>query len=108
MAHFSYKALVWSHVKIIKEVAKDPNSLSDALFQNGIISRGIRDEIQLKSIGDTEKARKLAICLEDKIKAFPHRYEDIIEILREDFGGLVVALKNKEEEIQAEILEGGK
>ena len=91
-------------MKTIKEVAKDPNSLSDALFQNGIISRNIRDEIQLDSIGDTQKARKLAICLEDIIKAYPHRYKEIIEILREDFGDLVVALKNKE----AEILAGGK
>ncbi len=102
MAHFSYKVLVWSHVKIIEEIAKDPNSLSGALFQNGIISPEIRNEMQLDSIGDTQKAIKLAICLEDKIKAFPHRYEEIIEILREDFGDLVVALKDKEEEIRAE------
>ncbi len=105
MAHLSYKVLVWSHVKEIEEVAKDPNSLSDALFQNGIISQGIRDEIQLDCIGDTQKARILATCLEDIIKVFPHRYEDIIEILRENFGYLVVALKNKEEEI---LLAGGK
>ncbi len=104
MAHFSYKVLVGSHVKIIEEVAKNPKSLSGVLFQKGIISQGIRDEIQLDSIGDTQKAIKLAICLEDIIKAYPHRYEDIIEILREDFGDLVVALKNKE----AEILAGGK
>ncbi len=30
---------------MIEEIAKDPNSLSDALFQNGIISQGVRDEI---------------------------------------------------------------
>ncbi len=103
MAHnISYKALVWSRVKVIEEVAKDPNSLSDALFQNGIIAQGIRDEIQLDCIGDTQKARILATCLEDIIKVFPHRYEDIIEILRENFGDLVVTLKNKEEEILAE------
>ena len=95
-------------MKIIEEVAKDPNSLSDALFQNGIISQGIRDEMQLDSIGNTQKARKLATCLENRIEAYPNRYEEIIEILREDFGDLVVALKNKEEEIRAEILEGGK
>ncbi len=105
MAHLSYKVLVWSHVKVIEEVAKDPNSLSDALFQNGIIAQGIRDEIQLDCIGDTQKVQILATCLEDIIKVFPHRYEDIIEILRENFGYLVVALKNKEEEI---LLAGGK
>ncbi len=105
MAHFSYRALVWSHVKIIEEVAKDPNSLSDALFQNGIIAQGIRDEMQLDCVRDTQKARKLATCLEDIIKAYPQRYEEIIDILREDFGDLVVALKNKEAEI---LLAGGK
>ncbi len=102
MEHVSYKVLVWSHVKIIEEVAKDPNSLSDALFRSNIISEELRDEMQLDSIGNTQKARKLATCLENKIQAFSDRYEDIIEILREDFGDLVVALKNKEEEILAE------
>ncbi len=102
MEHLSYKVLVCSHMKVIEEVAKDPNSLSDALFQNGIIAQGIRDEMQLDSIGDTQKARILAACLEDKINVFPDRYEDIIEILRENFGDLVVALKNKEGELLTE------
>ncbi len=102
----SYQALVKCHRRAITEVAKDPNKLADALFENGIISDQTRDQIQLDSTGKTDKARELVTRLEDKMKFFPLRYNDILQVLREcGFGDLVVFLTGKEEEIQ--IIETG-
>ncbi len=97
----SYQALVKCHTRAITEVAKDPNKLADALFENGIISDQTRDQIQLDSTEKIDKARELVTCLEDKIKNFPHRYNNILQLLREcEFGDLVVFLTSREEEIQ--------
>lgn len=50
----------------------------------------------------TDKARKLVVAIQDKVKLFPERYDEIIDILRdqEGFKDLVVELKSKEEELQ--------
>lgn len=95
---YQYRALTACHELLIATISEDPNSLADALFQHGILSDQQRDDNRCRHTTKTDKARDLVVAIENKVKLFPERYEDIIDILRKNCEPLVVELRNKEEE----------
>ena len=107
MADTHYQVLVACHEKLISGIERGADSLADALYQKGVLSESLRDDIYLEQ-QQVRKARLLLSFLGDKIKYFPRRYNDLLSILREKsdlypkFETLVVQLEDKKAEILGE------
>lgn len=103
VVNIGYEVFVSCHEKVIAETAKNPEKLAGVLFQNGFISDEIREEIQLPSHGNISKATELVAQIESKIKHYPGRYENILQMFRENgFVDLVVLLTRADDKIRIE------
>ena len=108
MAHIHYLAMVACHEKLVTGIKQGADSLADALFQVGVLPESLRDDVYSEK-EEVRKARQLVSFLEDKIRDFPSRHNDLMNILREksdlypQFGTLAIQLENK----KAELLQEG-
>ena len=78
----AHTTLVKCHVELVTEIARDPHTMADHLYQSGVIAQAtIKAVNQLSEIMD-DKARKLVDALESKVESYPEYLHKFLAILR--------------------------
>ena len=80
--NIAHTTLVNCHVKLVKEIARDPGTMAGHLYQHGIIALAIRDEVYQLSETKVNKARNLVDALETKVENYPEHFHKFLVILR--------------------------
>ena len=82
--NIAHTTLVNCHVELVWEIARDPHTMADHLYQNGVIAQAT-----LKAINQLpefeimdDKARKLVDALESKVENYPDYFHKFLAILR--------------------------
>ena len=80
--NIAHTTLVNCHVELVREIARDPHTMADHLYQNGVIAQATLKAVnQLSEIMD-DKARKLVDALESKVENYPEHFKKFLAILR--------------------------
>ena len=76
-----YRTMQKCYVKLIDLLKSSIDTVGDALFAEGHISKDVKEKLGMESMTPTEKARKVVDCLMDRVKHRPSVYSELAMIL---------------------------
>ena len=76
-----YRTMQKCYVKLIDLLKSSIDTVGDALFAEGHISKDVKEKLGMESMTPTEKARKVVDCLLDRVKHHPSVYSEFVMIL---------------------------
>ena len=94
----AYSTMVRCSVSLNHAMSKDPKALALALFSAGFISQATLDEINELNETRSDKGRRLYSAVLGRVRSFPMKFVDFINILRQDrsqYGDVLVEIDNK-------------
>ena len=79
--NIGYRVLDEHAAEIISELAEDPLSVSAELFAKGFIADPQHKSMQTAAKADEVKAGELVEQVKRKVKKYPHKYQEFLDIL---------------------------
>ena len=76
-----YRTMRKCYVKLIDLLKSSIDTVGDALFAEGHISKDVKEKLGMESMTPTEKARKVVDCLMDRVKHRRSVYSELVMIL---------------------------
>ena len=76
-----YLALLKCKVELTSEISADPLSVSSALVAKGLIPEAVHSSVQLQTKEKEVKASELVSLVTSKVKAYPARFDELLEVL---------------------------
>ncbi len=80
--NIEYLALLKCTVELTSEISAHPLSVSSALVARGLIPEPVHRSILIPTKEDSVKASELVSQVTNKIKIFPARFSDFLEVLQ--------------------------
>ncbi len=80
--NIEYRALLKCKVELTSEISADPLSVSSALVAKGLIPEPVHTSLLLPTKENNVKANELVSQVTNKIKTYPARFSDFLEVLR--------------------------
>ena len=102
--NIAHTTLVNCHVELVREIAQDPHTMANHLYQHGVIAQAICDEVYQLPETKNNKARKLVDALESKVENYPEHFQKFLAILRKrdlrsHYADLLKSLNDKYSEL---------
>ncbi len=80
--NIEYLALLKCKVELTSEISADPLSVSSALVAKGLIPESSLNFVQLQTVQKDEKASELVSQVTNKIRTYPKRFAEFLEVLQ--------------------------
>ncbi len=79
--NIEYLALLKCKVELTSEISADPLSVSTALVAKGLIPESLHRSVESQTKNDEIKATELINKVTNKIKTYPARFAEFLEVL---------------------------
>ncbi len=98
--NIEYLALLKCKVELTSEISADPLSVATALVAKGLIPESLHRFVESQTKDDEIKATELISKVTNKIKTYPERFAEFLEVLQsskwlEDVSKTLVAAYNE-------------
>ncbi len=80
--NIEYLALLKCKVELTSEISADPLCIASALVAKGLIPTSSLDFVQLQIVQKNEKASELVSQVTNKIRTYPARFAEFLEVLQ--------------------------
>ncbi len=80
--NIEYLALLKCKVELTSEISADPLSVATALVDKGLIPESLNRSVESQTKDDEIKATELISRVTNKIKMYPERFSEFLEILQ--------------------------
>ncbi len=80
--NIEYLALLKCKVELTREISADPLFVATALVAKGLIPESSLNFVQLQTVQNYEKASELVGQVTNKIRTYPAKFSDFLEVLR--------------------------
>ena len=92
-----YRAVTACYDQLVTAIQHSVSSVTSGCVTKGLISEDVEDVVTSGTMSKGEQARRIMQCVRDAIKLNPSRYDDFIEILKNDhsLADVLEILQNK-------------
>ena len=80
--NIEYLALLKCKVELTSEISADPLSVATALVAKGLIPESLHRSVESQTKDDEIKATELISKVTNKIKTYPERFAEFLEVLQ--------------------------
>ena len=83
--NIEYLALLKCRVELSSEISADPLSVSNALVAKGLIPESVHSSVLQQTKNNEVKASELVHQVTNKIRTYPARFDEFLEVLRSQY-----------------------